>query len=286
MQLRSPLLGVNQHASSPSISQSFLNTYSQLHSFRRLACTDSLDWRAIAGCCASSCRAHRPTSLCILTHLDLKMLSSTSLGLRCARLNTHIPGCIAFRSKLVARTPLPRSSPNATLGYRSFTSTPRHRKDDPRSKIAAQDAAHKPEEPDSTRPETIQKKDAAKIASTSTGNDPLLAEQTVSNKEQRKADWAIIKEMSRYLWPKVLLFNELKERRNASTEVDAGTGQPRYTLQSRGIGGLTCWRKGTISPVSSFNFSFYETECMLSLVIVYRSSTFKFPSTLSLSSTA
>ena len=25
----------------------------------------------------------------------------------------------------------------------------------------------------------------------------------VSNKEQRKADWAIIKEMGRYIWPKV-----------------------------------------------------------------------------------
>ena len=33
-------------------------------------------------------------------------------------------------------------------------------------------------------------------------NDPLLQEQTKSNKEQRKADWAIIKEMSKYLWPK------------------------------------------------------------------------------------
>jgi ATP-binding cassette subfamily B (MDR/TAP) protein 7 len=32
--------------------------------------------------------------------------------------------------------------------------------------------------------------------------DPLLAEQNLTNKEQRKADWAIIKEMSRYLWPK------------------------------------------------------------------------------------
>lgn len=32
--------------------------------------------------------------------------------------------------------------------------------------------------------------------------DPLLAEQTVSNKEQRKADWAIIKDMAHYLWPK------------------------------------------------------------------------------------
>jgi ABC transporter ATM len=32
--------------------------------------------------------------------------------------------------------------------------------------------------------------------------DALLAEQLVSNKEQRKADWAIIKQMSKYLWPK------------------------------------------------------------------------------------
>ena len=47
--------------------------------------------------------------------------------------------------------------------------------------------------------ESLQKKAPAKQAK----NDPLLAEQTVSNKEQRKADWAIMKEMSRYLWPKV-----------------------------------------------------------------------------------
>lgn len=32
--------------------------------------------------------------------------------------------------------------------------------------------------------------------------DALLAEQLVSNKDQRKADWAIIKQMSKYLWPK------------------------------------------------------------------------------------
>ena len=34
-------------------------------------------------------------------------------------------------------------------------------------------------------------------------NDALLAGQTISIKEQRKADWTIMKEMSRYLWPKV-----------------------------------------------------------------------------------
>ena len=33
--------------------------------------------------------------------------------------------------------------------------------------------------------------------------DNLLGEQKVSNKEQRKADWAILKEMAKYLWPKV-----------------------------------------------------------------------------------
>jgi len=33
--------------------------------------------------------------------------------------------------------------------------------------------------------------------------EALLSEKQVTNKEQRKADWAIIKEMSHYLWPKV-----------------------------------------------------------------------------------
>ncbi|KAL9587671.1 MAG: hypothetical protein Q9212_000125 [Teloschistes hypoglaucus] len=34
--------------------------------------------------------------------------------------------------------------------------------------------------------------------------DGLLSEQITSKQEQRKADWAIIKEMAQYLWPKVL----------------------------------------------------------------------------------
>ena len=46
------------------------------------------------------------------------------------------------------------------------------------------------EEPNKAKPDVAPKVDA------------LLAEQTVSNKEQRKADWAIMKEMARYLWPK------------------------------------------------------------------------------------
>jgi ABC transporter ATM len=34
----------------------------------------------------------------------------------------------------------------------------------------------------------------------------LLSESTVANKEQRKADWAIMREMAKYLWPKVKLW--------------------------------------------------------------------------------
>ena len=48
--------------------------------------------------------------------------------------------------------------------------------------------------------ETMQKPSFVKSSSPET--DSLLGEQVVSNKEQRKADWAIMKEMSRYLWPK------------------------------------------------------------------------------------
>lgn len=32
----------------------------------------------------------------------------------------------------------------------------------------------------------------------------LLSEPIAANKEQRKADWAIMKEMAKYLWPKVI----------------------------------------------------------------------------------
>ena len=60
----------------------------------------------------------------------------------------------------------------------------------------------KDEQPDDLRPETIQK--PGPVASDGVPKtDALLTEQTMSNKEQRKADWAIMKEMARYLWPKV-----------------------------------------------------------------------------------
>lgn len=55
---------------------------------------------------------------------------------------------------------------------------------------------------ESIEPESF-KKPGGVTKDNTPNTDNLLSEQTVSNKEQRKADWAIIKEMVQYLWPKV-----------------------------------------------------------------------------------
>lgn len=105
----------------------------------------------------------------------------------------------AHRPSLRATSLSLRLSP--FYAQRVFTSSPLHRKDvhgqrpPPGSKTAIADTkaakAAKAAKP-ANDPAT------AKVAKT----DPLLQEQTLSNKEQRKADWAIMKEMSQYLWPK------------------------------------------------------------------------------------
>ena len=58
------------------------------------------------------------------------------------------------------------------------------------------------------KPEAVQKPLDAK-SDGAPKTDVLLTEQTVSNKEQRKADWAIMKEMAQYLWPKVRPLGEV-----------------------------------------------------------------------------
>lgn len=79
-------------------------------------------------------------------------------------------------------------------GIRVFTSSPLHRKDahGERPKPGSQPAL------EATKPAANATAAKAKVAKA----DPLLQEQVLTNKEQRKADWAIIKEMSQYLWPK------------------------------------------------------------------------------------
>ena len=80
-----------------------------------------------------------------------------------------------------------------------FVTTPRHRKDDARLRTAQAETQSKQPAEESIKPESVK---SEKPAEPATRNDPLLAEQNVSNKEQRKADWAIIKDMAHYLWPR------------------------------------------------------------------------------------
>lgn len=103
-------------------------------------------------------------------------------------------GTHAFRAR-----PQPLG-PTAWHLQRIFVTTPRHRKDAQRIQTVQQEAVQqKQPAEESVKPEDAK---TAKVAEPASKNDPLLAEQTVSNKEQRKADWAIIKDMAHYLWPK------------------------------------------------------------------------------------
>lgn len=83
---------------------------------------------------------------------------------------------------------------------RNFSITPRHRKDERQIQAVQHQVEERTTDArESIKPESLQTEKSTAPAR----NDPLLSEQTVSNKEQRKADWAIMKEMARYLWPKV-----------------------------------------------------------------------------------
>ncbi|KAI4126185.1 MAG: hypothetical protein LQ338_003884 [Usnochroma carphineum] len=74
---------------------------------------------------------------------------------------------------------------------------------DPKGPVQNAQSISGAEATESVKPESFQKPGGA-TANNAPNTDKLLSEQTVSNKEQRKADWAIIKEMAQYLWPKVL----------------------------------------------------------------------------------
>lgn len=69
-----------------------------------------------------------------------------------------------------------------------------------------QNTERRPGVTDSLKPEVIQPKSPAVVQK----QNDFMSEKTVSNKEQRKADWAIIREMSRYLWPKVFQSSTVK----------------------------------------------------------------------------
>lgn len=110
------------------------------------------------------------------------------------------PGLVPC-SRHTVQTFRTRPSPSPILldSRRVFTSTPRHRKDDAQARTVQLEAEK--QKPDGKDAKTEGPKATHPATPTAKGG-PLLAEQTVSNKEQRKADWAIIKDMAHYLWPK------------------------------------------------------------------------------------
>jgi ATP-binding cassette subfamily B (MDR/TAP) protein 7 len=109
------------------------------------------------------------------------------------------PGLVPC-SRHTAQTVRARPSPSSLLLHSSrrvFASTPRHRKDEASARTVQSELEKRKAEGASNDPVK-----AVNPATPTAKGGPLLAEQTVSNKEQRKADWAIIKDMAHYLWPK------------------------------------------------------------------------------------
>ena len=95
-----------------------------------------------------------------------------------------------------------RQSRLQSVPLRSITQTGRPLQQQRSADVLRNKTSSKIESPESVKPEDVLKSTSAKPQGVPK-TDGLLSEQTVSNKEQRKADWAIMKEMARYLWPKV-----------------------------------------------------------------------------------
>ena len=145
----------------------------------------------------------------------------------------------------------PLSTPAATynLGLRIaqlsqntrvFVTTPRHRKDNARIPTPQSEVQVKQPAEESVKPEAVKKAPTVQPLT----NSALLAEADVSKKQQRQADWRIIKDMSQYLWPKddmgvrfrvgisVALLVGAKVRTLAHTSVS--------TVEPMLIGGVRC----------------------------------------------
>lgn len=107
-------------------------------------------------------------------------------------------------------TPATRLRPTtstSTLWHtkRVFVTTPHHRKVDARIQAGSQqqqDVVSEQKQPAEENVQAENLKNAPPRQPSEVKTDPLLAEQTLSNKEQRAADWRIIRNMVQYLWPK------------------------------------------------------------------------------------
>ena len=114
----------------------------------------------------------------------------------------HLPHSMYMRQPLGTSRYLPAHRAFKFVPFRQITYPP-HLQQNERPK-SPQDQARvqlRPDKSESIKPESYEEPNKTK-PDVAPKVDALLAEQTVSNKEQRKADWAIMKEMARYLWPK------------------------------------------------------------------------------------
>lgn len=133
----------------------------------------------------------RLSSLSNVRHLNQKLLYQNRVCLQLQRANSN-------KTELASRICSLRPSVIRFLTY-----THRCRQNDLSSRGVSdgrrpsQSASDSVEKPATWRNETVGK-DSLKT-------DALLSDQRISHKEQRQADWAILKEMSKYLWPKVRL---------------------------------------------------------------------------------
>ncbi len=114
----------------------------------------------------------------------------------------HLPHGMYTRHPLGISRCLPAHRAHKFLPLRQITYT-RHlqQNERPRGSQAQARVQLRPDKSESIKPESYEEPNKTK-PDEAPKVDALLAEQTVSNKEQRKADWAIMKEMARYLWPK------------------------------------------------------------------------------------
>lgn len=110
-----------------------------------------------------------------------------------------------FRWQLYQQRPRARVFVTSSSLRRDTSISGKPRQDIPLNDVKSENAA-------ALTPENVEKPKLTKAAG-SAPLDPLLSEQIISNKEQRKADWAIMKEMAKYLWPKVCILYPLPSRR-------------------------------------------------------------------------
>ena len=92
--------------------------------------------------------------------------------------------------------------PSVRLFSQSFRLAQEARKPSKTTTTFADDAPTKANPAEISNPESAQKPKPATAATNAGQQGDMLSEQVVSNAEQRKADWAIMKEMVQYLWPK------------------------------------------------------------------------------------